>query len=87
MLTPAEIRDMNMAAQGQAITGVHPALHLARAIEAAATAEARALVQLALEELDDGEVHAQDCMTRYGGYPCRCTKPATVAKLRAFLGA
>lgn len=49
MLNPAEIRDMNMAAQDQAITGVHPALHLARAVEAATLATVTPLVQQMLE--------------------------------------
>lgn len=53
--------------------------------QAATLATVTPLLQLALEEIDDGEEHAQDCMTRYGGYPCRCQKPATLAKLRAFL--
>ncbi|CAN7446573.1 hypothetical protein LJR066_002784 [Acidovorax sp. LjRoot66] len=54
MLTPAEIRDMNIAAQDQAITGVHPALHLARAVEAATLATVTPLVQQ-LSEWKEGD--------------------------------
>lgn len=52
MLTPAEIRDMNIAAQDQAITGVHPALHLARAVEAATLATVTPLMWRMLEDLE-----------------------------------
>lgn len=51
MLTPAEIRAMNMAAQDQAITGVHPALHLARAVEAATLATVTPLVREMVEAM------------------------------------
>jgi len=57
-----------------------------QACQAATLATVTPLVQLALEELDDGYEHAQDCMRICGSqYKCKCQKPATLAKLRAFL--
>lgn len=58
MLTPAEIRDMNMAAQDQAITGVHPALHLDRAVEAATLATVAPLVQQLADALENERLRA-----------------------------
>jgi hypothetical protein len=98
MLTPDELealaRKHGATSYRNRADTAHPAYGFSEAGLQALIAEAQAatlatvtpLVQLALEELDDGYEHAQDCMRICGSqYKCKCQKPATLAKLRAFL--